>query len=272
MWRQPAPLNAIPERGPGSESQRAPCHYLCRLPPPPLAPCHSPAFHKRRFRSPLGRLLFATSGLFQSVLPGPDPGSPPLVINKVAFKLFGIIPGAIGLRGKAFPMGADQDTVNVLFDPPVLSLGNVHLRLGPPSSVVLTTTYVDERVRLGKGSRGSLFVFTRSAEADAAEMEKVGTQRSGVSGLLAIAALFAALAGGGAACWAAGASALKGAAVALWLLALLTGAVLWRGGIVQDDQDEAALQQARRREAQQAGNNAAVSGTATVAAAAGGSG
>lgn len=41
-------------------------------------------------------------------------------------------------------------------------------RTGPPSSVVLKTTYVDERVRLGKGSRGSLFVFTRGGAADAA--------------------------------------------------------------------------------------------------------
>ena len=40
--------------------------------------------------------------------------------------------------------------------------------LGPPSSVQLTTTYLDERVRLGKGSRGSLFVFTRGGQADMA--------------------------------------------------------------------------------------------------------
>lgn len=39
---------------------------------------------------------------------------------------------------------------------------------GPPSSVQLATTYLDDRVRLGKGSRGSLFVFTRGGAADAA--------------------------------------------------------------------------------------------------------
>jgi hypothetical protein len=39
---------------------------------------------------------------------------------------------------------------------------------GPPSSVQLSTPYLDERVRLGKGSRGSLFVFTRGGPADAA--------------------------------------------------------------------------------------------------------
>jgi hypothetical protein len=39
---------------------------------------------------------------------------------------------------------------------------------GPPSSVQLSTPYLDERVRLGKGSRGSLFVFTRGGAADEA--------------------------------------------------------------------------------------------------------
>jgi hypothetical protein len=39
---------------------------------------------------------------------------------------------------------------------------------GPPSSVQLSTPYLDERVRLGKGSRGSLFVFTRGGPADQA--------------------------------------------------------------------------------------------------------
>lgn len=52
-------------------------------------------------------------------------------------------------------------------------------RTGPPSSVVLKTTYVDERVRLGKGSRGSLFVFTRGGAADAAGG---GARRAGAEG------------------------------------------------------------------------------------------
>jgi hypothetical protein len=47
---------------------------------------------------------------------------------------------------------------------------------GPPSSVQLTTTYLDERIRLGKGSRGSLFVFTRGGAADeAGELMRVCT-------------------------------------------------------------------------------------------------
>ena len=56
---------------------------------------------------------------------------------------------------------------------------NCPCRTGPPSSVVLKTTYVDERVRLGKGSRGSLFVFTRGGAADAAGG---GARRAGGEG------------------------------------------------------------------------------------------
>ena len=56
--------------------------------------------------------------------------------------------------------------------------GGIHTRIGPPSSVVLKTTYLDERVRLGKGSRGSLFVFTRGGESERAGMELVGRQRT----------------------------------------------------------------------------------------------
>ena len=50
----------------------------------------------------------------------------------------------------------------------------VACRIGPPSSVVLKTTYVDDRVRLGKGSRGSLFVFTRGGAADEAGEHREG--------------------------------------------------------------------------------------------------
>ena len=46
----------------------------------------------------------------------------------------------------------------VNFEPPVLSFmdnvnGGLHLRIGKESDVTLTTTYLDERVRVGKGSR-----------------------------------------------------------------------------------------------------------------------
>ena len=37
-------------------------------------------------------------------------------------------------------------------------------QLGQPSSVILDTPYVDPIVRLGRGSRGSTFVFTRTTD------------------------------------------------------------------------------------------------------------
>ena len=52
------------------------------------------------------------------------------------------------------------------FQPPRLHLGDhIDLAIGPKSSVVLTTTYLTPEVRIGKGSRGSLFVFTKGGEA-----------------------------------------------------------------------------------------------------------
>jgi hypothetical protein len=60
---------------------------------------------------------------------------------QVTFKLFGVLPGAVGLRGTVVPVEAGQphgrgtagegDTVRVLFEPPVLSLGSgLHFRIG----------------------------------------------------------------------------------------------------------------------------------------------
>ena len=57
--------------------------------------------------------------------------------------------------------------MQVVFEPPRLALpGGINLAVGPPSSVVLSTTYLDERVRLGRGGRGSSFVFTKGGASD----------------------------------------------------------------------------------------------------------
>ncbi len=58
--------------------------------------------------------------------------------------------------------------MQVLFEKPELCVGGLSLRIGPESSVVLKTSYLDESVRLGKGSRGSNFVFVRGGEAETA--------------------------------------------------------------------------------------------------------
>lgn len=140
------------------------------------------------FRSKPGRLLFQTKELCQSIF------KPNLATNKVAFALLGCIPGSIGLRGTFAPQGDEQDTVKVDFEPPTLSLpGGICLAVGPTSSVVLATTYLDKRVRLGRGGRGSSFVFTRGGPCESAGMEEIGLARTSALGytvLLTLAATF----------------------------------------------------------------------------------
>lgn len=114
-----------------------------------------------RFRSPLGRFLFRTVGLEQNLF------KPNMIENRVAFTLLGCLPGEVTLEGTFAPLaGADDGrTVEASFGSPGISIaGGPKLRLGPKSKVVLSTTYLDDRVRLGKGSRGSLFVFKRKSE------------------------------------------------------------------------------------------------------------
>ncbi|EXB94228.1 putative plastid-lipid-associated protein 8 [Morus notabilis] len=55
----------------------------------------------------------------------------------------------------------DDEWVQVIFEPPILKVGPFEFRYGGESEVKLQITYIDENVRLGKGSRGSLFVFQR---------------------------------------------------------------------------------------------------------------
>ncbi|GFR46858.1 hypothetical protein Agub_g8498, partial [Astrephomene gubernaculifera] len=166
-----------------------------------------------RFRSRLGRFLFRTAGLFQSVI------QPDIATNKVEFKLFGLLPGYVGLRGRVVPQGEGGDTVAVLFERPVLSLANcLHLRIGRVSSVGLVTTYLDERVRLGRGTRGSLFVFTRGGAAENAGMDTVCLERTSGLASLVLGAFFAALFMGGAALWGSGQPLLRAVAGCMWAL------------------------------------------------------
>ncbi|KAF6265274.1 hypothetical protein COO60DRAFT_1623933 [Scenedesmus sp. NREL 46B-D3] len=168
--------------------------------------------------------------------------------KKVTFKLLGVLPGAVGLRGTLVPVEAGQphgrgtagegDTVRVLFEPPVLSLGTgLHFRIGPPSSVQLSTPYLDERVRLGKGSRGSLFVFTRGGAADEAGMDRVGIEPSTKSGVAWLTAALLGMLVGGWGLWSTGVLAARLLAGSVWLLAALLLAVLQQGGIVRDADD-----------------------------------
>lgn len=55
----------------------------------------------------------------------------------------------------------DEKWIQVVFEAPELKLGGLEFRYGGQSEVKLEITYIDEKVRLGMGSRGSLFVFQR---------------------------------------------------------------------------------------------------------------
>ncbi|KAG2445792.1 hypothetical protein HXX76_000396 [Chlamydomonas incerta] len=186
-----------------------------------------------RFRGKIGRALFRTAGLFQSVL------QPDIATNKVEFKLFGMLPGFVGLRGRVVPQGETGDTVQVLFEPPVLSIAEkLFLCIGRTSSVVLTTTYLDERIRLGKGSRGSLFVFTRGGAADAAGMDQVGLQRTSLTAAALFTGFFVSLFAAGWLLWCTANPLARAAAVAFWLLGAAIGGVVRQGGLVMDRDDE----------------------------------
>lgn len=55
----------------------------------------------------------------------------------------------------------DSEWIQVVFEAPELKLGSWKAQYGGQSEVKLRITYVDEKIRLGLGSRGSLFVFQR---------------------------------------------------------------------------------------------------------------
>lgn len=194
-----------------------------------------------RFRTGLGRFLFRTTRLCQSVV------RPDVVTNKVELQLFGFLPCAVGLRGTLTSIpeaegGVDNaDTVKVFFEPPVLTLpGGIHTRIGPPSSVVLKTTYLDEKVRLGKGSRGSLFVFTRGGESDQADMENVGLQRTTPLGAVMLVAFLGALVvSGGYLAQSAGLPMpVRAGGVLCMLLGAALGGIFARGGIMDRNQND----------------------------------
>ena len=254
-----------------------------------------------RFRGGLGSALFRTTGLEQNLY------EPDVVVNRVAFLVFGLIPGEVVLQGTFAPVEVEAETaaeaaaardaarerngvgatkrnteaekkrardaafavardaenekyagdgmtVRARFESPRITLGGLPaFSVGPKSSVVLSTTYLDEDVRLGKGSRGSLFVFARKSAAQAERDRarwKVGG--FGVSVMLACTAALVFFAvrrfrAGGVTelAVATAAAVLASAAVAL---------VMRQGGIVAEDADyeekyQAQAERARERAA-----------------------
>ncbi|VFQ94394.1 unnamed protein product [Cuscuta campestris] len=115
--------------------------------------CSNPTSPGGLYRSAIGRLFFKTKEMIQ-VLEAPD-----IVRNKVCFSILGVIDGEVSLTGKLNVL--DEKWIEVIFKSPEIKIGGLELAYGGESEVKLEILYVDEKMRLGKGSRGSLFVFRR---------------------------------------------------------------------------------------------------------------
>eukprot|EP00262_Sarcandra_glabra_P021178 TRINITY_DN8790_c0_g1_i1.p1 TRINITY_DN8790_c0_g1~~TRINITY_DN8790_c0_g1_i1.p1 ORF type:complete len:236 (-),score=43.34 TRINITY_DN8790_c0_g1_i1:142-849(-) len=115
--------------------------------------CSVPTSPGGGYRSSFGRLVFKTREMVQAV------EAPDTVKNKVSFSAFGFLDGEVSLRGKLKVL--DDKWIQVVFQPPQLKVAGLEFEYGGESEVKLEITYVDEKIRLGKGSTGSLFVFKR---------------------------------------------------------------------------------------------------------------
>ncbi|XP_011008659.1 PREDICTED: probable plastid-lipid-associated protein 8, chloroplastic [Populus euphratica] len=115
--------------------------------------CSNPTSPGGGYRSAFGRLVFRTKEMIQTV------EAPDTVKNKVSFSALGFLDGEVSLKGRLKAL--DDCWIQVIFEAPQLKVGSLEFQYGGESEVKLKITYIDEKIRLGKGSRGSLFVFQR---------------------------------------------------------------------------------------------------------------
>ena len=246
-----------------------------------------------RFRGGLGAALFRTTGLEQNLY------EPDVVVNRVAFLVFGLIPGEVVLEGTFAPVEKEEETaaeaaaaraateadlekmsakekragrsaiyrdaenqkyagdgmtVRAAFDPPRITLGGLPaFSVGPKSSVVLSTTYLDQDVRLGKGSRGSLFVFARKT-AEQAERDRARWRVGGFGVVVMLACTVALLFFAVKRFRAGGTTELAVATAAAVIASAAVALVMRQGGIVAEDADyeekyQAQAERARERAA-----------------------
>ena len=129
--------------------------------------------------------------------------------------IWNLIRISIILRGDAVPLTIQERSsptmnnkltplgIKAYFDSPRIVFGKsgrfLNLRLGPKSSVVLDTTYIDEKIRIGMGgTSGTRFVFTKCAKDDveAEEFKKLLLMKpTGKSKILSFLLTFAGTAG-----------------------------------------------------------------------------
>ncbi|KAL3512522.1 hypothetical protein ACH5RR_025239 [Cinchona calisaya] len=115
--------------------------------------CSNPTSPGGGYRSAIGRIFFKAKEMIQ-VVEAPD-----IVRNTVSFSLLGFFDGEVSLQGKLNVL--DEKWIQVVFEAPELKVGGLEFQYGGQSAVKLEITYIDEKIRLGMGSRGSLFVFQR---------------------------------------------------------------------------------------------------------------
>jgi hypothetical protein len=139
-----------------------------------------------RFRGRLGRVIFPARGVFQHVV------RPDTVVNVIPFKLLGLLCGSVALKGSLCVLDESDfgpNGIGVTFQPPRLMLGGLVFQFANSSTVKLRTPYLSPRLRIGIGSRGSLFAFTRGGIADddvAREWEIMYGRRTPVIPLVAL--------------------------------------------------------------------------------------
>jgi hypothetical protein len=104
-----------------------------------------------------------------------------IVVNYICGKLFKFITVSVILKGiiekitendrlsltEKFGTVLSPGTVRADFDSPLITIGGVGIRIGPNSNVVLDTPYLDGKIRLGVGARGSSFIFKRTLDDNA---------------------------------------------------------------------------------------------------------
>lgn len=115
--------------------------------------CSRPTSPGGGYRSAFGRLFFNTKQMVQAV------EAPDIVRNKVVLSVLGFLDVEVSLKGQLKAL--DSEWIQVIFEAPELKLGSWQVQYGGQSEVKLKITYVDDKIRLGLGSRGSLFVFKR---------------------------------------------------------------------------------------------------------------
>ena len=104
-----------------------------------------------------------------------------LAINYITGKLFRFIPVSVILKGVVQQISETErteltakygtiltpSTVRADFESPLITIGGIGIRIGPDSNVVLDTPYLDNKMRLGVGARGSSFIFRKTSEEKA---------------------------------------------------------------------------------------------------------